>query len=51
MRIKSKIKEKKATKCKNLFMKNQQKNYKKSLLLKKYDEDFEDDLGKEAGPR
>ena len=45
-RIKNKIKEKKAEKCKGLFLSNRQKAYKKNILLKKFDEDFEETLSK-----
>ena len=38
--IQNKVKEKKAKKVAGLFMKNQQKKYKKFLLLKKFDEDY-----------
>lgn len=39
--IADKVKEKKVKKCAGLFMKNQQKKYKKLILVKKFDEDYE----------
>ena len=40
--MQAKMREKKAAKCVKLFSKNQQKKYKKFLLLKKFDEDYEE---------
>lgn len=40
--VQDKVKQKKTKKCSGLFMKNQQKKYKKYLLLKKFKEDYEE---------
>lgn len=40
--VQDKVKQKKTKKCSSLFMKNQQKKYKKYLLLKKFKEDYEE---------
>jgi 5'-3' exonuclease len=43
--LKAKIKEKKVSKCKGLFQRNQSKKYKKFILMKKFSEDFEQKEG------
>jgi len=43
-----KLKQKKRKKCSRLFEKNQQKRYKKQLLLKKYAEDYEETQSNEG---
>lgn len=44
----AKLKQKKQKKCSRLFEKNQQKRYKKQLLLKKYAEDYEETKSNEG---